>query len=90
MSWSTSGNMLATVSTLGTVRIWDAENWKMLHDIRDKEEKNIEEFYTVLFSRDDKHIITAGKLKDRNKWITIEEDNEVLPSLIKVLTRVLC
>jgi hypothetical protein len=60
------------------------EDLKLLLEIQDTSETNIEEFYNISFSFDDRYIIAAGKQKDRTRWAESEEDNEVLSGTIKV------
>ncbi len=85
MCLSHNGTVLASCSSIGTIRLWDIlEDWKLLIEIRDADETNIEEFYTVSFSADDRYIIAAGKQKDRTRWAEQEDDNEVLAGTIKV------
>lgn len=40
-------------------RIWDVDNWQLMCDLRDEEEKNIEEFYVVKFTPDSRFVICA-------------------------------
>lgn len=84
IKWSHDGTMFATVSTLGTVRVWDVETFKMLKELRDEKEKNIEEFYVCQWTPNDAKIIVAGKLQNRLKWSKEDEDNAILPCPIKV------
>eukprot|EP01114_Cavostelium_apophysatum_P022749 TRINITY_DN8336_c0_g1_i1.p1 TRINITY_DN8336_c0_g1~~TRINITY_DN8336_c0_g1_i1.p1 ORF type:complete len:617 (+),score=168.47 TRINITY_DN8336_c0_g1_i1:139-1989(+) len=84
MSWSNDASMLATVSNLGTVRIWNTDDWQLLKEILDKSEKNIIDYYSVCFTPDDAKVIVGGRSKSRKKWSDAEEDNEVMPSPIKI------
>src|SRR5690606_37816767 len=67
MSLSQDGSLLATCSTLGTVRIFNTSTGELIQELRDENETQIEEYYVVKFTPDDKYIITGGKRKDRYK-----------------------
>jgi len=56
----------------------------MLAELRDSEEKEIEEFYVMSWSDDSKHLIAAGKLKSRAKWSEDDDDNHILPCPLKI------
>lgn len=84
MAWSHDGEMLATCSSLGTIRLWDTTTWKIIQELRDAEEEKIEEFYTIRFSPDSTKLIAAGKLKHRDRWSIEDDDNQVCPGPIKV------
>jgi len=36
MVWSNDGTLLATCSTLGTIRIWDVEGWQNIQELKDE------------------------------------------------------
>jgi len=86
MQLSTDYTMLATCSTLGSVRIWDISTWEMLFELRDEEEINIEEFFVVCWTENCHHIIAAGRLKNRKRWSEQDDDNEILPCPIKIFS----
>lgn len=35
MTWSHDGNLLATASTIGSIKIWDVNEWKLVKEIND-------------------------------------------------------
>jgi len=84
MQFSTDYTMLATVSNLGTIRIWDTDDWSQIAELRDTNEPNIEEFFCLCWSKDNQHILAAGRLKSREKWSEVDDDNEILPCPIKI------
>jgi len=67
IQWSQKGDMLATSSTYGSIRIWDISNWSQIQELRDEQEENIEEFYVMQFTDDDQKLFAAGKLKNIEK-----------------------
>ncbi|PWA02527.1 hypothetical protein BB558_001352 [Smittium angustum] len=81
---SQCGEMLATFSNTGFVKIWDTNTFSLLRKLKDPEEANIEEFYVGQFTPDSKYVITGGKLKDRKMWSNADEDNHILPCPLKV------
>lgn len=83
MTLSKDGALLATFSNTGSIKIWDIQDdFKLLRNIRDSLEDQIDEFYCGQFIGD--YIITAGKLKDRHRWSTEDSDNHILPCPIKI------
>lgn len=84
LAWSHNGEMLASCSTIGNIQIYDTKDWTLIQTLRDVEEKNIEEYYTLQFTPDDKKLFAAGKLKNRDVWDEDEDDNEILPCPIKL------
>ncbi|KAJ3019769.1 hypothetical protein HKX48_001785 [Thoreauomyces humboldtii] len=86
MVLSPDGLMLATFSTVGSVRIWDTETWSCVQVLQDREREDdeIDEFFCGRFTEDGTRIVVAGKLKDPKKWNEAEEDNHVLPCPLKV------
>lgn len=82
--WSTDLTKLASVSTLGTIRIWNIEDWSLIKELKDKDEPNIEEFFALQWSPDDTKLIVAGKHKDRKKWDPEEEDFTSQAAAIKI------
>lgn len=50
-------------------------------------ESEIEEFYVVQFSPNDKFIAAGGKRKNRHKWDKNDNDNSILPCHLKVYIR---
>ncbi|OMJ24091.1 putative WD repeat-containing protein [Smittium culicis] len=81
---SDCGGMLATFSSSGSIRIWDTTTFELLSKIRDPSELQIEEFYSGQFTPSGEHIIAAGKLKDRLKWSSVDDDNHIIPCPIKI------
>ncbi|KAI0230614.1 hypothetical protein L0F63_000058 [Massospora cicadina] len=81
---SPDGKLLASFCKLGHVKLWDLATFKHLATLRDREEVDIDEFYTGVFSPDQKHIVVGGKRKDRRHWSTNDNDNRILPCTIKV------
>jgi WD40 repeat protein len=84
MVWSSDGLILATCSSLGSIRLWDTTTWKLIQELRDADEEKIEEFYTIRFSPDNTKLFAAGKLKHRDRWSNEDDDNQVAPGPIKV------
>ncbi|PJF18288.1 hypothetical protein PSACC_01888 [Paramicrosporidium saccamoebae] len=83
MSMSPDG-VLATVSILGHVKLWYHQDnqWSLLGTLRDGEEPAIEEFYCGVWLED--YYAAAGKRKDRHAWNDEEDDNQMLPGVVKV------
>ncbi|KAJ3152965.1 hypothetical protein HDU86_005420 [Geranomyces michiganensis] len=81
---SPDGAMLASFSTLGTVRLWDTETWAPLTVLRDEAEENIDEFLCGAFTPDMTRIVVGGKLKDPKRWSEVDNDNHILPCPLKV------
>ncbi|KAI7853079.1 WD40-repeat-containing domain protein [Circinella umbellata] len=88
MTLSSDGTLLATFSNIGAVKIWDIENdFKLVRKLRDMEEQNIDEFYCGKFASDTQELlVTGGKLKDRHRWSSQDEDNHILPCPIKIFS----
>jgi len=84
MKLSPDFSVLASASNLGTIRLWNVSNWSLIVELRDHKEENIEEFYTLCWSDDGRHILAAGKIKNRKKWCEEDEDNHICPCPIKV------
>lgn len=84
MTFTDDGTMLATFSSVGLIKVWDADTWELICSIRDKDEKQIDEFYCGTFINGNKYLAVGGKLKDRNRWFLPDEDNHILPTNIKV------
>eukprot|EP01104_Vermistella_antarctica_P010487 TRINITY_DN2801_c4_g1_i1.p1 TRINITY_DN2801_c4_g1~~TRINITY_DN2801_c4_g1_i1.p1 ORF type:complete len:700 (+),score=184.83 TRINITY_DN2801_c4_g1_i1:275-2374(+) len=84
MTFSPNGEVLATVGTNGIVRLWRTDNWAPLIDLYDSAEPQLEEYWCCEFSPDMTLLYVAGKLKDREVWNESENDNEVLPTAIKI------
>ncbi|KAI8817526.1 WD40-repeat-containing domain protein [Fimicolochytrium jonesii] len=84
MVQSPDGRMLATFSSLGTVRVWDCETWTQIQLLKDEEEKNIDEFYCGRFTENMDRIVVGGKLKDPLKWSEEDNDNHILPCPLKI------
>lgn len=84
MSLSEDGTMLATFSSIGSVKIYEAgDDFNLLVKLRDKEETQIEEFYCGAFTSNG-YIAVGGKLKNRHRWSEEDEDNHILPCDIKL------
>ncbi|ORZ25855.1 WD40-repeat-containing domain protein [Absidia repens] len=90
MTLTTDGQLLATFSTIGSIKLWDIGNeMKLVRKLRDASEDNIEEFYCGQFVDDVPELIVAGgKLKDRLRWSKEDGDNHILPSPIKIFNMV--
>ncbi|KAI9488386.1 WD40-repeat-containing domain protein [Zychaea mexicana] len=89
MTLSADGTLLATFSNIGAVKIWDVENdFKLVRKLRDVEEPNIDEFYCGKFASPTSQelLVTGGKLKDRHRWSSQDEDNHILPCPIKIFS----
>ncbi|SAM02439.1 hypothetical protein [Absidia glauca] len=86
MTLSHDGQLLATFSSMGSIRIWDINNeMRMIRKLRDGTERQIEEFYCGLFLKDAPELLVAGgKLKDRQRWSSEDNDNHITPSPIKI------
>ncbi|KAI8099614.1 WD40-repeat-containing domain protein [Halteromyces radiatus] len=86
LTLSPNGLLLATFSTIGSIKIWDIGNdLRMVRKLRDADEPNIDEFYCGQFVADAPEIVVAaGKLKDRHQWSSEDEDNHILPCPIKI------
>ncbi|KAI9321404.1 WD40-repeat-containing domain protein [Dichotomocladium elegans] len=85
MSLSPDGTILATFSSVGVVKLWDiSDEFKLLRRLRDLGEENIEEFYCGQFTTDQELIVVGGKLKDRFRWSSADEDNHILPCPVKI------
>jgi WD40 repeat protein len=84
MDLSADGQLLATVTTLGDIHIWDAADYTLLKTIRDTDEKNIDEYFVVRFTPDARCVYVAGKRKSRTRWDPRDDDNHVLPCHVKV------
>ena len=81
---SRDGELLATFSTLGLIKIWDTTTFELLLELRDVDEENFDEFYTGQFSTDSTLMIAGGKLKDKKRWSCDDDDNHILPCPIKI------
>lgn len=81
---SPDGEMLVTFSTIGTAKIWDVETFDLIQTLRDADEEQIDEFFVGRFTPSMEHIVIAGKLKDRKKWSTEDDDNHILPCPLKI------
>ncbi|KAI8364922.1 WD40-repeat-containing domain protein [Blakeslea trispora] len=90
MVLSKDGNMLATFSNVGAIKVWDVQdNFRLLRKIRDTKETQIDEFYCGHIL-DCGLLVTGGKLKDRHRWSTEDNDNHILPCPIKIFDLVTC
>ncbi|KAF9911170.1 hypothetical protein BX616_010648 [Lobosporangium transversale] len=84
MVLSPDGTMLATFCNLGSVRLWDLEDFSLLKTLRDFKEEHIDEFYVGTFVPDQTKILAGGKRKDRNNWSETDDDNNILPCPLKL------
>lgn len=88
MTLSEGGELLATFSSIGSVKIFEVgEKMDELRKIRDKEEPQIDEFYCGAFTPNGL-LAVGGKLKDRHRWSTEDNDNHILPCDIKIFDMV--
>lgn len=84
MSLSEDGTMLATFSSIGSIKIFEAGNdFTLLRKLRDTEETQIDEFYCGAFTPNGLMAV-GGKLKDRHRWSEEDGDNHILPCDIKI------
>ncbi|CAG8641079.1 11376_t:CDS:10, partial [Acaulospora morrowiae] len=84
MTLSSDGTMLVTFCNVGSARIWDTSDFKLIQKLRDTEEENIDEFFVGKFIPDQTRIAIGGKLKNRNLWSKDDEDNHILPCPLKI------
>ncbi|CAO3636618.1 unnamed protein product [Mucor hiemalis] len=76
--------MLATFSSIGSIKIFEAGNdFTLLRKLRDTEETQIDEFYCGTFTSNGLMAV-GGKLKDRHRWSEEDGDNHILPCDIKI------
>jgi hypothetical protein len=86
MTLSADGTMLASLSNIGAIKIWDIEDdFQLLRKLRDEDEPHIDEYYCGKFISASQGLIAAGgKLKDRHRWSAEDDDNHIMPCPIKV------
>ena len=84
MRLSHNGELLATFSTLGHIKIWETDTFQLVQHLRDANEPDIDEYYCGAFLPDGRHLVAGGKLKDRKRWSVQDEDNHILPCPLKV------
>ncbi|KAI8967594.1 WD40-repeat-containing domain protein [Mycotypha africana] len=94
MTLSGDGTLLATFSNIGSIKVWDVaatdaaadgdESFKLLRHIRDKDEKQIDEFYCGQILENEGLIVAGGKLKDRYRWSAEDNDSHILPCPLKI------
>lgn len=88
MSLSDDGRLLATFSSIGSVKIWEiGPEFDLLRKIRDSEETQIDEFYCGAFIPNGL-LAVGGKLKNRHRWSEEDNDNHILPCDIKIFDMV--
>lgn len=84
MSLSEDGTMLATFSSIGSIKIYEAgDDFNLLRKLRDSEETQIDEYYCGAFTPNGLMAV-GGKLKDRHRWSEADGDNHILPCDIKI------
>lgn len=84
MALSDDGMLLATFSSIGSVKVWNVgDNFELLRKLRDKEETQIDEFYCGAFTTNGL-LAVGGKRKNRHHWSTEDNDNFILPCDIKI------
>lgn len=84
MDVSGDGQLIATVTTLGDIHLWDATDYTLLKTLRDDGEKNIDEYFVVKFTPDASCVYVGGKRKSRTRWDVRDDDNQVLACHVKV------
>lgn len=85
MTLSDDGTFLVTFSNIGAIKIWDVRNnFTCLRHIRDQKETQIDEFYCGQLLPVDGLLATGGKLKNRHRWSTEDNDNHIMPCPIKI------
>ncbi|PRP83385.1 hypothetical protein PROFUN_09413 [Planoprotostelium fungivorum] len=86
MNLSRDGNLLGTVSDLGTLRVWKlqrgTDTWTLVKEYVEPSEA--EEYHFVHFSRDNGVALVGGKRKDKKRWNGEMEDYESIAGQIKV------
>lgn len=88
MALSDDGALLATFSSIGSVKVWNvADNFELLRKIRDNEETQIDEFYCGAFTPNGL-LAVGGKRKNRHHWSTEDNDNFILNCDIKLFDMV--
>ncbi|KAI9249858.1 WD40-repeat-containing domain protein [Helicostylum pulchrum] len=88
MTLSDDGALLATFSSIGSVKVWNvADNFELLRKIRDTEETQIDEFYCGAFTPNGL-LAVGGKRKNRHHWSTEDNDNFILNCDIKLFDMV--
>lgn len=90
MTLSENGLLLATYSIIGSIQIWHIEKKiELLRKLRDRDERNIDEFFCGNFIDDAPElIITGGKLKHKHKWSEDHGDNQIMPCPLKVREKI--
>ncbi|KAI9296069.1 WD40 repeat-like protein [Neoconidiobolus thromboides FSU 785] len=81
---SKDNKLLATMSSLGHIKLWEIGSFKLLATLRDNEETEIDEFYKGQFSPTQQYFVTGGKRKDRTIWSEQDNDNKIIDCYIKV------
>ncbi|KAJ1928018.1 hypothetical protein IWQ60_002433 [Tieghemiomyces parasiticus] len=84
MILSPDGTLLVTCCNTGSVKLWDLGSFALVQNLRDASEKQIDEFFVARFTPDQSHLIVGGKLKDRQRWSEVDDDNHILPCPLKV------
>lgn len=88
MTLSDDGCLLATFSSIGSAKIFEVgDKLDELRKIRDEEEPHIDEFFCGAFTPNG-FLAVGGKLKDRHRWSTEDNDNHILPCDIKIFDMV--
>src|SRR5689334_13034890 len=81
---SRDGKILATLSSLGHIKLWEVGTFRHLATLRDRDETEIDEFYTGQFSPTQEFFVAGGKRKDRKVWSSHDNDNKIIACHIKV------
>ncbi|KAG9303200.1 hypothetical protein G9A89_000735 [Geosiphon pyriformis] len=86
MTLSPDGTMLVTFSNVGSAKIWDTTDFRMIQKLRDTKflETQIDEFFVGRFTFDQTKLVVGGKLKDRLRWSAEDDDNHILPCPLKI------
>ncbi|KAI7887958.1 WD40-repeat-containing domain protein [Mucor mucedo] len=88
MTLSEDGGLLATFSSIGSVKIFEiGDNVDELRKIRDEDEPQIDEFFCGTFTPNGL-LAVGGKIKDRQRWSTEDNDNHIMPCDIKIFDMV--
>ncbi|KAJ3085306.1 hypothetical protein HK102_000125, partial [Quaeritorhiza haematococci] len=84
MTVSSDGTILATFCAVGSVKLWDTDTFQLIQRLRDEKEENIDEFYVGQFTPCSQYMIVGGKVKDRKRWSSEDNDNHIMAPPVKV------